>query len=83
MGKKPLAFTSINPQWIKGFTDYLHSRVSHNTVRCYLMDMFTALEDAVREEIIPTNPFRKIPPKDRIKKQDVFRQAFSLEDLQR
>src|SRR5665213_382416 len=53
LGKRPLPFTAINPQWIKGFTNFLLGKISNNTARCYLMDMFTALEDAVMQEIIP------------------------------
>lgn len=82
MGKQPLPFTAITPQWIKGFTTYLLERVTNNTTRCYLMDMFTALEDAVRQDIIPVNPFRKIPRHERIKQQDTFRQAYTLQQLE-
>lgn len=82
LGKQPLSFSAITPQWIKGFTNWLLARVQNNTARNYLIDMFTALEDAVRQDIIPFNPFRKIPRKDRIKQKDVFRQAFTLETLQ-
>ena len=83
MGKRPLVFTAISPAWIKGFTNYLLSKVSNNSARCYLMDMFTGLEDAVMQEIISVNPFRKIPQQDRIRKQDIFRQAFTLEELEK
>ena len=47
------------------------------------MDMFTVLEDAVMQEIISINPFREIPQQERIRKQDVFRQAFTLEELEK
>jgi integrase len=82
MGKRPLLFTSITPAWIKGFTNYLLAKVSNNTTRCYLMDLFTGLEDAVMQDIIPVNPFRKIPRHERIRQQDVFRQAYTLEELE-
>ncbi len=82
MGSRPLPFTALNPQWIKDFTNYLLKKMSNNTARCYLMDMFTALEDAVRQDIIPFNPFRKIEKHERIRQQNVFRQAFTLEQLQ-
>lgn len=83
MGKRPLPFTAISPVWIKGFTNYLLGKVSNNTARCYLMDMFTGLEDAVIQEIIPVNPFRKIPKHERIRQQDTFRQAYTLEELEK
>jgi integrase len=82
MGKQPLPFSAITPVWIKGFTDFMLARVSNNTTRNYLMNMFTSLEDAVRQEIIPTNPFRKIERRDRIRRQGIFRKAYTLEELQ-
>lgn len=82
MGKMPLPFTALTPVWIKGFTNFLLGEVSNNSTRCYLIDMFTSLEDAVRSEIIPANPFRKIPRHERIRQEDVFRQAYTLEQLQ-
>src|SRR3972149_1940252 len=82
MGSRPLPFTALTPQWIKDFRNYLLKKMSNNTARCYLMDMFTAREDAVRQDIIPFNPFRKIEKHERIRQQNVFRQAFTLEQLQ-
>ncbi|MGQ0828240.1 MAG: tyrosine-type recombinase/integrase [Bacteroidota bacterium] len=83
LGKKPLPFTAITPVWIKGFTKFMLERVSNNTTRNYLMDMFTGLEDAVRLEIIASNPFRKIERHERIRQQNVFRRAYTLEELQK
>lgn len=83
VNNRPLPFTVITPQWIKGFTNYLLSKVSNNSSRCYLMDMFAGLEDAVRQDIIPKNPFRQIERSERIKQQNTFRQAFTLEQLQK
>src|SRR6218665_69573 len=82
LGKQPLPFTAINQQWIKGFINFMLTRVSNNTAICYLTDVFTALEDAVIADIIPANPIRKIPRHERMKKQDIFRHAYTLEDLQ-
>ena len=82
LGAKPLPFSSINPVWIKEFSNYLLTQVSVNTTRCYLGDMFTALEDAVAVDIVPSNPFRKIPRHERLKKQDIFRTSYTLEELQ-
>jgi integrase len=82
LGKKPLLFSAVTPEWIKGFTRWLLERVQNNTARNYLIDMFTGLEDAVRQDIIPFNPFRKLPKKDRVKQQDTFRRAYTMEELQ-
>ncbi len=46
------------------------------------MDIFSGLEDAVRKDIIPKNPFRQIERSERIKQKNIFRQSFTLEQLQ-
>lgn len=79
---RPLPFGTITPDWIKEFSKYLLKNVSHNTTIDYQKNLFTALEDAVRQEIIFVNPFRKIPRHERMKKKPVFRNAFTLEELQ-
>jgi integrase len=83
LGNKPLPFLAITPEWIKGFTRWLLGRMQNNTARNYLLDMFTGLEDAVRQDIIPVNPFRKLPKKDRVRQVDTFRRAYTLEELQK
>src|SRR3972149_5792425 len=45
LGNRPLSFLAITPEWIKGYTNYLLTKVSNNTARCYLMNLFSALED--------------------------------------
>ncbi len=79
---RSLPFASISPDWIKQFSRYLVTKVSHNTAIDYQKNLFTALEDAVRQEIIFVNPFRKIPRHERMKKKPVYRNAFTLEELQ-
>ena len=79
-----LTFETLNPSWIKGFTTYLlRSGVSNNSVASYLRVFFTALEAAVIEEIIPVNPFRKIPRHERIRLKRIKRDYFSMEELSR
>ncbi len=82
MGNRPLPFTALTPEWIKGFTKYIQGFVSNNTSRLYLMDIFSGLEDAVRQDIIIKNPFRLIPKHERVKQHDTYRQAYSLQQLQ-
>lgn len=79
---KTLPFSSITPDWIKDFQKYLQSKVSVNTTVDYSKNLFTALEEAVRKEIIYVNPFRKIPRHERLRKKPVYRNAFTLEELQ-
>ncbi|HRE74304.1 MAG TPA: site-specific integrase [Flavobacteriales bacterium] len=82
VGKKPLPFMVITPEWCKDFVKYLKTKVSNNTARKYAMVVFSGLEEAERKGIIQKNPFRLIEKKDRIKKQEIFRSAFTLEQLQ-
>jgi hypothetical protein len=82
MKNRPLPFTAITPEWIKGFTNYLFGEVSNNTTRLYLMDIFAGLEDAVRQDILLKNPFRLIPRNERVKQHDTYRHAFSIPQLQ-
>jgi integrase len=83
VGNRPLSFLAITPQWIQGFINYLLSKVSNNTALLYIKDIFAAIEVAVRQEIIPANPFRKIPKHERLRQQNTMRQAFTMEQLQK
>lgn len=82
LGKKPLPFAVITPEWCMDFVKYLKTKVSNNTARKYAMVVFSGLEEAQRKGIIQKNPFRLIDKKDRIKKQEIFRNAYTLEELQ-
>ncbi|MFN3341374.1 MAG: tyrosine-type recombinase/integrase [Flavobacteriales bacterium] len=83
VGKKSLPFLLITPQWCMDFVKYLKTKVSNNTARKYTMVVFSGLEEAERKGIIQKNPFRLIDKKDRIRKQEIFRDSFSLEQLQK
>lgn len=82
LGKKPLSFHAINPEWIKTFIKHLLTKMCNNTARHYVKSMNTALKDAEKADIIRKNPFSLMDRKDLVKKQDSFRKAFSLEELQ-
>jgi integrase len=82
LGRKPLSFMVLTPDWIRGFIKYLLSKVRPNTARCYIKDLFAGMEEAVRQDIIPVNPFRKIPRHERIKQQGTFRRGYTIEQLQ-
>lgn len=79
---RTLPFSSITVEWIKTYGKYLITKVSNNTAFNYLKDLFTALECAVRKDVIAQNPFRKIPKNERIKLKPIFRSSFTLEELQ-
>lgn len=82
-GKEPLPFTKVTTMWMKDFERYLLKHVSVNTTLSYLMTLNTALNEAVRRKIIPSNPWHDVPVNERLKKQDIFRNSFSMQDLQK
>lgn len=82
LDKKPLPFNALTSEWIMVYSRYLVTKVSNNTASDYLRNMFTALEDGVRQDIIVQNPFRKIPRHERLKRKPIFRNAFTIEELQ-
>lgn len=80
---RPLPFTMITPQWLKGFTDHLLGKVSNNSALSYFKVIFTGLEEAVKQNIIHKNPCRLLDKKDWLRKQDIFRSSFTIEQLQK
>ncbi len=82
-GKTPLPFTAVTPEWIKSFGKHLLKRVSNNTASLYLSNISTSLEDAVRQKIISVNPFRQLSRHEKIRQRNVFRQAYTFEQLEK
>jgi integrase len=82
MNGRPLPFQAITPDWIKDWSKYLMGKVSHNTTIDYNKNLFTAFEEAVRKEIIFVNPFRKIPRHERLRTKPVYRNAWTMDELQ-
>ena len=77
-----LPFYTITPEWIREFTQYLLTKVSNNTAGDYIRNLSTALDEAARQEIIPQNPIRKIPRHERLKHKQIFRNSFTMDELQ-
>ena len=80
--EKPIPFSVVTPELIKDFSRYLLTKVGSNTAADYIKTLSTALEDAVRRDILSTNPVRKIPRHERIKRKPVFRDSFTMDELQ-
>src|ERR1035437_3340669 len=80
--EKPLSFCAITPELIKEFMMYLLSKVGENTAADYIKKPSPALEEAVRQDIIMQNPIRKIPRHERIKRTAIYRNSFTLDELQ-
>lgn len=79
----PIPFSSLTPEAIKRFMRYLLTKVGENTAADYIKNLSAALEEAVRQDILQSNPVRKIPRHDRIKRKPIFRNSFSLDELQK
>jgi site-specific recombinase XerD len=83
VGKQSLPFSRITPTWIKAFEKYiLGENVSINSTVRYLAVFKGVLAEAVRDKIINRNPFDEIPRQHRLKSKEVFRSAFTIQQLQ-
>ncbi|HEX7413656.1 MAG TPA: tyrosine-type recombinase/integrase, partial [Bacteroidia bacterium] len=81
-GKQPVPFAKLSAVWMKDLERYLLKHVSNNTTLRYLKAMNGALNEAVRRRIINRNPWHDVPAHQRLKMQDVFRNAFTIAELQ-
>lgn len=79
---QPLPFVKITTQWLKELERWLLGRVGNNTTLAYMKNINGALNEAVRRRIIPRNPYHDVPKHERLRKKDVMRTAWSLEQLQ-
>jgi integrase len=82
MEDRPLPINRVTTEWMKSFETHLLNTVSENTALNYLTNINGALSQLVREQIIPRNPWHAVPKHERIKKKDVMRTAWTLEQLQ-
>jgi integrase len=71
-------FAHITPQWLEGFQSFLLNRVSQNTAYVRYNMIKTALIQAVREEIITSNPATKIKG---ISRKETHRSYLDQEEL--
>ena len=81
-GNKSYAISRVNADWLKAFYKFLLGRVSNNTALSYVKIIHALLNEAVRQKIIPRNPYMDIPRYQRLKKQDIFRHSFDIDQLQ-
>ncbi|MBU3679241.1 MAG: site-specific integrase [Candidatus Kapabacteria bacterium] len=74
------SFADINESWIRHFISYLRKRELHiNSITIYAEILKTALNVAVREHVIPRNPFEDIDAPRRKRTQRTF---LTIEELQ-
>lgn len=87
---RPIPFTKLDTEWVKAFERYMLTRpvdktnrkISHNTTVRYLLCLNTFFIEANRRKLMRDNPYKAIPVSKRLKIQDIFRCAFSIEQLQ-
>lgn len=73
----PLRFNDITPQFAEGFKEYLLEKHSQNTAWLYLNTFKTALNLAVKNGILMTNPAKNVT----IKMRDTERSHLTSEEL--
>jgi len=83
MGKEPLSFVRVTPEWLKAYERHLLKKISNNSVVRYMEAISCALNEAVRRKIINRNPWHDVPSIQKLKMQDVFRKAYTIEELQK
>jgi integrase len=82
VGNQSLSFVKITSIWIKEFQKFLLTQVCHNsTIRCMNV-LKGALTEAVRQRILNRHPWLDLTKKEMLNMQDVFRQAFTPEQIQ-
>jgi integrase len=79
---RPVPFAKITMIWLKDLESYMLNHVTNNTALSYLTLINGGLNEAVRRKIIHTNVWHEVPRHQRLKKQEIFRSAFTIEQLQ-
>ncbi len=82
MGKQPLPFAKISAEWMKEFENDLLKRVSNNSTLRYMEAITCVLNEAVRRKIITRNPWYDVSPNKKIKMKEIYRNSFTIEQLQ-
>ncbi|HEY9007333.1 MAG TPA: site-specific integrase [Ohtaekwangia sp.] len=79
---KSLPITAVTLEWLKDFEKHLLTSVSVNSALTYMQNINGALNELVRRRIIPRNPWHSVPIHERLKKEETFRTAWTIEQLQ-
>lgn len=89
LGKKKTRMYDVGKDWAKDFTFWIqHKYISRlgksltpKSVSDYIGYLSSCLNTAVREEIIPENPFMLLSADDRVKVPDSMRQFLTIDEL--
>ncbi len=76
------SITQVTAMWLKSFEQYLLRSVSVNTALTYLRNINVALNELVRQQIIPRNPWHSIPRSERLRNKETMPTAWTIEQLQ-
>lgn len=79
---RPIPFSHITATWIKALETYLLQHLSNNSTIRYLKAINSAINEAIRKGHIQRSPWLDIPQHQRLKMKDVFRTAFTIDQLQ-
>jgi integrase len=81
LGESRILLSAVNKDWLEGFKRYLLGEVSSNGARNYLKKFKARLNDAVRNELITSNPLDliQLPAQQEVEK--VFLQPDEVEKL--
>ncbi len=71
-----IPFKHVNENWIQQFQDYVIEQVTGNTALTYMAKVKAALSQAVRDRILPRNPFVFVKPP----KRGIVRRPFLTEE---
>lgn len=69
-------FKHVNEHWVQDFQDYVIEHVTGNTALTYMAKIKAALNQAVRDRILPRNPFVFVKPP----KRGIIRRPFLTEE---
>lgn len=78
---EPVPFTEVTAKWLLDFQHYLLGRLSNNTAFYYMWTLSYALSEAVRDDIIMGNPFKKIRKEDRLRLRKSLPKYLTLDEL--
>jgi integrase/recombinase XerD len=79
---KPLPIIAITPEWLKEFEQFILKSVKINSALTYMQCINCALNELVRRKFISQNPWHEVPSHERLRREETFRTAWTIEQLQ-
>jgi len=73
-----LRLSAVDERWLEGFKAYLLSQVDRGSARPYFGTIRAALNQAVRDQLIPRNPFAGV---EHVKPKETERAFLTIEEL--